>query len=59
MKNPVLEDIRKYAIRRLQEAYGFVGAADAPNFCLLNSGSEVDITIEIKEVASDKEGPIS
>lgn len=59
MKNPVLEDIRKYAIRRLQEAYGFVGTADAPTFCLLNSGQDVDITIEIKEVAPEEEGPTS
>lgn len=53
MKNSVLEDIKRYAIQRLQRAYGFCGAAEADNFAYLNSSDAHgnDIKIEIKAFA--------
>jgi len=52
MKNLVLEDIKNYAIRRLNEAYGYCGAAMGEDMALLNSddrnGSEIRISITSK-----------
>lgn len=49
MDNKVLDDIKKYAIQRLNQAYGYCGAAEAPEMALLNSGGEGEnITIRIK-----------
>jgi len=48
MKNTVLEDIKNYAARRLQQEYGYCGITDGPNVALINSGGDEDITISIK-----------
>jgi hypothetical protein len=40
MDNKVLEDIKKYAIQRLQQAYGYCGVAEGPAMAILNSGGE-------------------
>jgi hypothetical protein len=49
MVNKTLEDIKKYAINRLKEDYGYCGLADSPNASYLNSGGDGEnITIIIK-----------
>ena len=49
MDNKVLEDIKNYAIQRLNREYGYCGAAEAPNMAMLNSGGDNEnITINIK-----------
>ena len=52
MNNTVLEDIKKYAAQRLQQAYGFVGIASGDNMALLNStdqqGNDIVVKIEAK-----------
>jgi len=50
MDNEVLEEIKNFAISRLKSTYGFCGAADAPEFAMLNSsgGNGKDIKITIK-----------
>lgn len=55
MKNAVLEDIKNYAIKRLNQHYGFCGAASGENMAMLNSTDENgnDIVIEIKVKQSD------
>lgn len=50
MKNPVLEDIKKYAIRRLQNTYGFCGVAEGEGFVMINSGRDTNILVKIEEV---------
>ena len=55
MDNKVLNDIKTYAANRLNQAYGFVGVADAPDFASLNSGNDdMDISIEIKATSSQE-----
>lgn len=51
MKNAVLEDIKKYAMQRLQQSYGFVGVASGDTGAVLNSsdGKGNDILINIEE----------
>lgn len=49
MDNKVLDDIKQYAAKRLQQAYGYCGVAEAPAMAMLNSGGEGEsITINIK-----------
>jgi len=52
MKNEILEDIKEYAKRKLQSAYGFVGVAEGEDMAMLNSsdhnGSDFIVKIESK-----------
>jgi hypothetical protein len=52
MKNPVLTDIMKYAVNRLNQAYGFCGVASSDDMAMLNSddreGKEIKIVITAK-----------
>ena len=53
MENPVLNDITKYAVNRLQATYGYCGAATGDNVAILNSsdgkGNDIVIRIESKK----------
>lgn len=53
MKDEVLNDIKKYAISKLQAAYGFVGAAESDEMVLLNStndkGEDIKITFKLEQ----------
>lgn len=53
MKNPVLDDIMKYATNKLNQAYGFCGVASGDDMAMLNSddraGKEIKIVITAKE----------
>jgi hypothetical protein len=53
MNNQVLEDIKKYAIKRLQEEYGYCGLAEGDTFVMINSddkkGNDIKITIKEEE----------
>lgn len=54
MNSKVLDDIKKYALARLQSEYGYAGCADSPDKVWINSddrqGNDIKITIEsIKE----------
>ena len=54
MDNKVLDDIKKYAIQRLNSEYGYCGTAEAPAMAMLNSGNDGEnITIHIKCEKSD------
>jgi hypothetical protein len=52
MSNPVLDDIAKYAARRISEAYDYCGFAIGDNAALITSddknGGEIKIEITIK-----------
>lgn len=49
MDNKVLDDIKNYAIQRLNQAYGYCGSAEAPAMAMLSSGGDGEnITIHIK-----------
>nr|WP_287018636.1 hypothetical protein [Halomonas sp.] len=49
MENKVLEDIKQYAIQRLNSEYGYCGSVEASNMAMLNSGGDnKNITINIK-----------
>lgn len=37
-----MEDIKNYAIKKFQAAYGYCGVADAGSYVLLNSGAETE-----------------
>ena len=49
MDNAVLEDIKRYAVAKLSQAYGYCGVADGPAMAMINSddGSGNDIIVEI------------
>lgn len=53
MKNPVANDIKEYAIKKLQEAYGYCGAAVGEENVMLNSddhnGTEIIVTIKLRK----------
>lgn len=53
MNNQILDDIKKYAVARLNQSYGFCGVADGPALAILNSddrtGNDILITIELKK----------
>ena len=50
MNNPVLEDIKNYAIGKLKDAYGYCGSAEGDDMAMLNSEDRegMDIKINIK-----------
>jgi hypothetical protein len=52
MKNEVLNDIKKYAARKLQEHYGICGVAECDEMAIINSddkgGNNITIKIETK-----------
>lgn len=52
MDNLVLEEIKKFAIEKLQEHYGYCGCAESPEMAMINSddkaGNDIKITIEAK-----------
>lgn len=52
LDNAVLEDIKQYAMKRLNTHYGFVGAALSPTMAQLNStdnaGNDLVIKFEVK-----------
>ena len=52
MDDIVANEIKEFAIKRLQEAYGFCGCAENAEFAMLNSndGKDVDIHITLKLV---------
>ena len=53
MDNEILEDIKNYAVKRLNEAYGYCGCASGENFSMLNSddrdGMDIKITIKAEK----------
>ena len=53
MKNPILEEIRQFAITRLNSEYGFCGDASGDDICMLNSsdreGHDIKITIKLED----------
>ncbi len=51
MRNEVLEDIKNYAVRKLNESYGYCGVAEGDKIVSINSDDKKgnDITILIKE----------
>ena len=53
MKNTVLDDIKGYAIAKLNSAYGYCGLADSDDKAFINSddrnGKDIKIVIELKE----------
>jgi hypothetical protein len=53
MKNEVLERIKAFAIKELQNAYGYCGCASGDNSAMLNSDDKngFDISIVIKAEA--------
>ena len=54
MDNKVLDDIKKYAIQRLNQSYGYCGVAEGKDMALLSSGAEGEnITIQIKIEQTD------
>lgn len=49
MNNRILEDIKRYAVNRLNQEYGYCGVADGADFAMLNSGDDSeDIKIKIE-----------
>lgn len=49
MKNLILEDIKNYALNRLQKEYGYCGVAEGDNVVTLNSGKgQENIIIHIE-----------
>lgn len=52
MKNKALEDIKNFAIKRLQEEYGYCGVAEGDDMSMINSddrsGNDIKITIELE-----------
>lgn len=52
MKNPVLEDIKEYATKKLMDAYGFCGVASGDDMAMLNSsdreGNDIKINIKLE-----------
>ncbi len=52
MKNKVLEEIKAFAINKLNEAYGYCGSAEGEDMAMLNSsdrqGNDIKIVIESK-----------
>ena len=56
MKNSVLNEIKDFAVRKLQEEYGYCGVAEGDMMALINSGDKETITIKLKvEVDSEEE----
>ena len=56
LDNKVLEDIKNYAIQRLNAAYGYCGVAEGESMAMLNSGIGSDeIRINIKQEKVDLE----
>lgn len=51
MENEILNDIKEYAIKRLQEAYGYCGVAESDTSIFINSddkkGNDIKIKIEL------------
>lgn len=52
MKDPILEEIKDFAIRKLKARASYVGVAESDNFVMLNSedrnGNDITIKIESK-----------
>lgn len=48
MDNNTLNEIKNFAIQKLQDKYGFCGVAMSDNFAMITSG-DIQITIKIKE----------
>lgn len=53
VKNPVLDDIMRYATEMLKNAYGYCGQALSDEACMLNSddkqGNDIIITIKLRD----------
>lgn len=51
MNDSILDEIKKFAIKKLNEAYGYCGCAEMPDFVMLNSddrkGNDIKITIKL------------
>ena len=52
IKNPVLEEIKAFAVKRLQEEYGYCGVAENEDMAMINSddrnGNDIKITIKLE-----------
>lgn len=52
MKNKVLEEIKAFAIKRLQETYGYCAVAEGEDMVMINSddrsGNDIKITIKLE-----------
>lgn len=53
MKHPILEEIKKFIMERLQQEYGYVGVADGEDFAMLNSGGDGENLVIKIESKSD------
>ena len=54
MINKVLDEIKDFAVKKLNNTYGFCGLAESDNFAMLNSndkknGKDIKITIKAEE----------
>lgn len=52
MKNEVLEEIKAFATKKLNEAYGHCGVASGDDIAMINSddgnGNDIKITIKVE-----------
>ena len=54
MTNTILDEIKAFAVKKLNNAYGFCGLAESDDFAMLNStdkknGKDIKITIKTEE----------
>lgn len=53
MQNEILDDIKKYAQKKITESMDYCGVCEAPNFTALNStlpnGQDFIITIKVED----------
>ena len=52
MNNKALEDIKNYAVKRLNQEYGYCGCAEGDNAAMINSddksGNDIKIIIKLE-----------
>ena len=44
MKNKILNEIKEFAIKRLNEEYGYCGVAESDTFVMINSDDKTEAT---------------
>jgi len=48
MEKELFEKIKKFAIAESQKAFGYCGVAEGDDLCMINTGGEQTLLIEIK-----------
>jgi hypothetical protein len=48
MEKEYMNKVRKYAVEQAQLFFGFAGVADGDDLCIINTGKDRDIQIEMK-----------